>query len=120
MLFGLLSVSTYAREAKTPIFTGKVTLDNSKSENLAKDQNPGRVEKLKKFTRSFANEGTASTRPLEFDSLTNGLTPVLDSAKYNYYFKFNLKAEDGKLLNCEGMTDKKFEIYSAGCSDTIR
>ena len=98
-----------------------VTLDfASKALSLQQEQNQGMRDKIRKFAQSFAKEGTAyHVLPVEYVSIDSTLLPVLGSAKYKYFFGFNLKGGDGRLLHCMGLTDQKLESYVSGCYHPI-
>ena len=119
-LASLVSVSSFTAAAtKTPLITEALTIDFSRSENLFDKKNLGMIEKLKKIAIAYAEEGTAYSRPLKYESLNYVLNPVLGSPKYQFYFRFNLKADDGKGFNCFGVSDSRFVSYSAGCYAAI-
>jgi hypothetical protein len=121
LLFSLLliSVPSLAGTGNTQLLNEKFTIDFSKSENLFDKKNSVLLEKVKKIARTFAKEGSVYEKPVEYESLNFVLNPVLDSQKYKYHFRFNLKATDGRVFNCVSVADQTLESYLAGCYAAI-
>jgi|SRR5690554_3227554 len=103
--------------AKTPLISESITIDFSKSEAIF--SNKVYQDNIKKFANNFAKEGSVSKKPLVLDSINMVINPVIQSEKYQLHFRFNLRADDGVYFNCVGVTNKKFEIFSAGCFEAI-
>ena len=118
VVLGLFLISTAmgAEKTKTMLPDQKTTIDFSRSAvNLYKKENAHWMTQLKQVATDFAKEGTVYSKPLEFDSLNLVMNPVLEPKEFKYFFKFNLKATDGRQFNCHGLIDEKLENKRLGC-----
>lgn len=94
------------------------TIDYTVSESLTEKQGAHWVAKIKGVAREFARQGAVAPSA-DLDSLNYVLNPVIGSKIYKWAFRFNLKTQDGKILNCIGVGDSNLIKTEIGCYPAI-